>query len=204
MAATSEPNGLSRTERELWVSLKYHLEALAGERQRLIELQFREHYKEHQRLDEGVKVALASQDRRLDLMNEPVNRELFDVVANRLTVVENTYLTRIDYGADNQAKEKRDLETTRIREAAYNSDHDALGEKVSALERAIIGRETFGALAEKVNALERTTVTQNALDSQRRESERSRRAMTVSLVAVGAAAILNFAINLYQGAHGTG
>ncbi len=215
MAATSEPNGLSRVERELWVSLKYHLEALSGERQKLTEQQFKAHGEHHKLLAENIRTALSAMDRRLDGMNEfrasleditsqSVRRDLFDIVANRLTVVENTYLTRADYAADNRAEEKRDIEATRLREAAYKADHDQIAEKVSALERTIIGRELFGSLAEKVAVLEGSVVTQTALDAQRNEAERSRRAFTYGLVTVGAAAIINFAINIYQGARGAG
>ncbi len=182
MAATSEPNGLSRVERELWVSLKYHLEALSGERQKLTEEQFKAHGEHHMLLAENIKTALAAQDRRLDSMNEfraslddmskqGVRRDIFDIVVNRLTVVETTYLPRAQYLEDSQALALQ------------------LGKETKERDR-------------RITELEKTAVTQTALDAQRREAERSRKSFTFALVAVGAAALLNFLVNIYQSAHG--
>ena len=79
-------------------------------------------------LQEQTKVALASIDKRLDGMNEfrasledvtnrAVSRDIFDIVTNRVTVIENTYLQKAEY--------KKDTDSIRERLPWNDTDHDS-------------------------------------------------------------------------------
>lgn len=108
-----------------------HHDALHVELQRAVD-------KADAALAERTSVALAAIDRRLDGMNEfrksledvtnrAVPRDLFDVVTNRVTIIENTYVQQGTY--------QKDAELARQRTAA---DLEARDMRIAALEKTSV------------------------------------------------------------------
>lgn len=114
-----------------------------------------------------------------------------------------TALTAQDRRLDGMNEFRQSLEDMNA-QSVSREVFDTLAERTNVLEHTIIGKEAYDRLAEKITDLEKSGASQDALDTQRRESDRSRRSLSFALIAVGAAALINFLLNVYQGAKGTG
>jgi hypothetical protein len=102
--------------------------------------------------EQQVKVALASIDRRLDQMNEfrasledvtkrGVSRDIFDIVTNRVTIIENTYVQKTEYLKDSDTLRGRAVEDVKRLEAKiedrFNQNGRISDERLSVLNAQI-------------------------------------------------------------------
>lgn len=168
----------------------------------LMDQRFSDHKLFHDLLAENVRTDLAAMDKRLDGMNEfrqslddviseSVRRDVFDVVANRLTIVENTYVQRDSYTQDMTQKETRLI-----------ADFTSRDGRLQELEKNAIPREQYlsdlKTRDERIIKLETESVRGDALEQRDKELARTRKALVYTIVGGIVLTLFNFIVNAYQ------